>query len=184
MDFHLGTSGRIVTRKVWTISDWLSVCGGFFGSLSMILATLMITFYDTMAFRIETVQSNLKIRANKPEPLRLDLTKVDNWGEKEIAELIYSTQFRQIKHSFCKMVVLCVPNWIKKNKFKALIDKGNSKLDMALDIRTLIKTTRTVSVLRKILLNKRQKLLSNLTKFSYLGSESSSEKNSELTEED
>ena len=82
------------------------------------------------------------------------------------------------------MVVLCVPNWIKKNKFKALIDKGNSKLDMALDIRTLIKTTRTVSVLRKILLNKRQKLLSNLTKFSYLGSESSSEKNPELTEED
>jgi hypothetical protein len=94
MDFHLGTSGRMITRSVWTISDWLSVCGGFFGSLSMILATLLITFYDTMAFRIETVQSNFKIRANKPEPLRLDLTKVKDWGEKEIAELIYSTQFR------------------------------------------------------------------------------------------
>jgi hypothetical protein len=82
------------------------------------------------------------------------------------------------------MLVLCVPNWVKKNKFKTLIDKGNSKLDNALDIRTLIRTTRTVSVLRKILLNKRQKLLGNLTKFSYLGSESSSEKNVELTEEE
>lgn len=82
------------------------------------------------------------------------------------------------------MLVLCVPNWVKKNKFKLLIDKANSKLDMGLDIRTLIRTTRTVNVLRKILLNKRQKLLGNLTKFSYLGSESSSEKNVELTEEE
>lgn len=155
MDFHLGTLGRIVTRKVWTISDWLSVCGGFFGSLSMILATLLIYFYDTMAFRIEKVQSNFKIRANEPDPLRLDLKKVKQWGEKEIAELIYLTQFKLIKHSFCKMLVLCVPNWVQKNKFKKLIDRGNSKLDIALDIRTLIRTTRTVSVLSKILLNKR-----------------------------
>ena len=140
---------------MWTISDWLSVCGGFFGSLSMILATLLIYFYDTMAFRIEKVQSNFKIRANEPDPLRLDLQKVKQWGEKEIAELIYLTQFKLIKHSFCKMLVLCVPNWVKKNKFKKLIDRGNSKLDIALDIRTLIRTTRTVSVLSKILLNKR-----------------------------
>ena len=121
----------------------------------MILATLLIYFYDTMAFRIEKVQSNFKIRANEPDPLRLDLQKVKQWGEKEIAELIYLTQFKLIKHSFCKMLVLCVPNWVKKNKFKKLIDRGNSKLDIALDIRTLIRTTRTVSVLSKILLNKR-----------------------------
>jgi hypothetical protein len=79
------------------------------------------------------------------------------------------------------MLATSVPNWIRRTKFKALIDKGNSKLDMALDIRTLIETTRTVSVLRKILLNKRQKLLGNLTKFSYLGSESSLQENTELT---
>jgi hypothetical protein len=77
------------------------------------------------------------------------------------------------------MLAICVPNWIRRSKFKTLIDKGNSKLDMALDIRTLIETTRTVSVLRKILLNKRQKFLGNLTKFSYLGSESSLQENTE-----
>ena len=80
------------------------------------------------------------------------------------------------------MLATCVPNWIRRSNFKTLIDKGNSKLDMALDIRTLIETTRTVSVLRKIILSKRQKFLVNLTKFSYLGSESSPQENTELAE--
>jgi hypothetical protein len=105
-------------------------------------------------------------------------------GQKEVDELLSSTEFRQLKQSFCKMLLLCLPRCIRKTRFKKLIDKGNSKIDQSLDIRTLIETNRATRVLIKILLNARQKTMTKLTKLNFLGSETSSEEEKVVTDEE
>ena len=82
------------------------------------------------------------------------------------------------------MLLLCVPRCIRKTRFKKLIDKGNLKIDQSLDIRTLIETNRAVLVLKKILLNARQKTMTKLTKLNFLGSETSSEEEKVVTDEE
>jgi hypothetical protein len=80
------------------------------------------------------------------------------------------------------MLLVCVPRFIRKTRFKKLIDKGNSKIDESLDIRTLIETNRAIRVLKRIFLNKRQKAMSRLTKLNFLGSETSSEEEKVVTD--
>jgi hypothetical protein len=82
------------------------------------------------------------------------------------------------------MLLLCVPKCIRKTRFKKLIDKGNSKIGQTLDIRTLIETNRAVRVLKKILLNARQKKMTKLTKLNFLRSETSSEEDKVVTDEE
>ena len=38
MDFLLDVPGRLVTRKVYSVVDWLSDVGGMFGSISMLVS--------------------------------------------------------------------------------------------------------------------------------------------------
>ncbi len=82
------------------------------------------------------------------------------------------------------MLLLCLPRCIRKTRFKKLIDKGNKKIDQSLDIRTLIETNRAIRVLKKILFNARQKKMSKLTKLNFFGSETSSEEERVMTDEE
>ena len=82
------------------------------------------------------------------------------------------------------MLLICVPKFIRKTKFKQLIDKGNKKIEQSLDIRTLIETTRVMRVIKSLILNKNQKALSRLTPLNYICSETSSENDKALTDND
>jgi hypothetical protein len=143
---------------MYTLLEWLSEIGGFYGTMAMFVS-FTAGLYNPLVYSVEVVRSNFKIKPKHnqygTEPKRLDLSKVSLLGQKEVDELLSSTEFRYLKQSFCKMLLLCVPKCIRKTRFKKLIDKGNSKIDQSLDIRTLIETNRAVRVLKKILLNAR-----------------------------
>lgn len=73
------------------------------------------------------------------------------------------------------MVFTFIPTVCRQSRYKRLFEKGVKKIDKSLDIRTFIETVRSVKVLKKILLNKRQRILSAFNKYTYLDTESSSE---------
>lgn len=82
------------------------------------------------------------------------------------------------------MLLTCVPKFIRKTKFKQLIDKGNKKIDQLLDIRSLIETTRAIRVLKRLFLNRHQRVMSRLTPLNYIGLETSSDNDKALTDSD
>ena len=82
------------------------------------------------------------------------------------------------------MLLTCVPKFIRKTKFKKLIEKGKKKLDQSLDIRTLIEATRAIQVFKRLFLNRHQSSLSRLTPPNYIGSETSAEDDPGLTDSD
>ena len=45
MDFSLNTPGRVFTRQVYTVLDWLSDIGGLFGAL-VVFIKFAIGLYD------------------------------------------------------------------------------------------------------------------------------------------
>ena len=114
----LNITGREFSREVYTVLDWLSDIGGLFGTFSGFLA-FASGLYNSLVYSVEVVRSNFKIRPKHNEygiePKRLDLSKARSLGQPEVDELLYSTNFRQLKHSFCKMLLLCVPRCIRKS---------------------------------------------------------------------
>ena len=76
---------------------------------------------------------------------------------------------------FEHIVFTFIPTVCRKSRYKRLFEKGVKRIDKSLDIRTLIETVRSVKVLKKILLNKWQRILSAFNKYTYIDTESSSE---------
>ena len=75
------------------------------------------------------------------------------------------------------MLLTCLPRCFGKSRYRKIINKGTEKIDQSLDIRTLIETNRTVKILKRVLLNYRQAVMCDLTKLSYVGSETSEDDN-------
>jgi reverse gyrase len=102
-----------------------------------------------------------------------DISKAEPIGTVEKNELEYRTSHTPLKYSFGQMLLTCLPRCIGKSRYRKIIEKGTNKIDQSMDIRTLIETNRTVKILKRVLLNYRQSVMCDLTRLSYVGSETS-----------
>ena len=78
------------------------------------------------------------------------------------------------------MILTCLPKFMRKSRYKDLIVRGNDKIDNLLDIRNIIETIRVVHILKKIILNRKQIVLSGFAKVRFICSSSSSSESEEL----
>jgi hypothetical protein len=92
VSYLLTSEGRIISRTVYSIIDWLGDIGGIYGTFTMFFA-VVIGWYNDKVFKIEAVISNFRVRSNPISKEQTNLRNAKVLGISEVAQLNNVTKF-------------------------------------------------------------------------------------------